>query len=1125
MSAFKHCANCGSGLSGDSPEGLCPKCLLAAGAALLNQLGSAAPFEDATHLTTPASPLTGTKLRYFGDYELLEEIARGGMGIVFKARQVNLNRTVALKLINSGALASADLIKRFKAEAEAAAALNHPNIVPIYEIGEVQGQHYFSMALIDGPNLHEYQHLHPFEPREAAELIATIARAVHHAHQRGVLHRDIKPGNLLIDENGTPHLTDFGVAKLIHAETNLTHTQAILGTPAYMAPEQAAGDTKNVTTAVDIYGLGAVFYQLLAGVPPFAGNTAVEIIRHVLETDPRAPSIHNPGVDRDLETVCLKCLEKTPQRRYASADSFANDLERWVRGEPIQARACGVGKRTIKWAKRRPATAALVGVSGLAIIFLLVGLFVSNRLIVRQQEKTQRANAQLIEERNATQQALQSESKALADLTKAHEDLQATVQREQKLVYIRDIALVYREFLANNLPRANQILEQCNPELRGWEWRYLTRLCKHPGSLTFPGHLGSGSTVAYTSEGIPVSWYFAGGKIKLLNAITGEQLFQVPLKSRSSGYSFKLSATSLAYFHNPTPTQSSESELFISDLKDGHEIYHLTLPPRHQIEAVAFTPDGRKIAAAISLFERESSSNETSNWTTTGGEVRSWDLATGHLDTLFQETAVDSLLFSHNGELVVIGEANSSRVSKMATQEQIFSIRGSAANSVFSPDDRHLAVPGDFEKGVRIIDLTSGQESRAFFGHTSSGFALAYSPDGKLFAAGSKDGSVRVWDATTQEQVRLYRNPWSVEALAFSPDSRKLVAGNAGNTLQPGECTVWDLASAQELTILKGQANEVWSQVWTVAFSPSSKLLAATGDDGRVVIWNVNHRKSVLTLEASIRSETSRRNTIYGAAFSPDGQIIASPSYDTQSRGCFAVRLWSAETGKPIRDLLGHTNVVLTLAFSPDGRRLASSSYGSKIKVWDVRTGLEVITLTKQGPFTTVVFSPDGARLAAATVGGTIFVWDARDGREILILKHEGRVCCIAFSPDGILVASSGSKGVKLWDAASGRELKVLNGLDGEVRCVAFSPDGLRLATTTAPTGMSLASDRSVKESIKIWDVATGLEILTLDGGSNGVAFSSDNSFLASGSRDGSVRVWDGRELRDEESAKVVVLP
>ena len=304
----------------------------------------------------------------FGDYELLEEIGRGGQGVVYRARQKSLNRTVALKVIGLGQWSTTPHLKRFRHEAEAAARLDHPQIVPIYEIGERDGSCYFSMKFVEGGQLDEIVRREPMPPRRAAELLVKIARTVQFAHDHGILHRDIKPGNILVDNNGEPHLTDFGLARLIEQESTITNSFDVLGTPSYMAPEQAAGRTKQLTAAADVYSLGAVFYQMLTGQPPFAGGTTYETIRLVMETEPRNPRVRNPKVDVDLGTVCLKCLEKDPKRRYETAEALAQDLERWVRHEPVRARPANVFTRTRKWIQRNPST----GVAVLALIALVV---------------------------------------------------------------------------------------------------------------------------------------------------------------------------------------------------------------------------------------------------------------------------------------------------------------------------------------------------------------------------------------------------------------------------------------------------------------------------------------------------------------------------------------------------------------------------------------------------------------------------------------------------------------------------------------------------------------------------------------------------------------------------------
>src|SRR5438067_2174235 len=339
--AKRFCRKCGAAIPPDSPQHSCGACLLETG---LGSDEAVAGVDDPGRANISPSPM----LMDFGDYELLEQIGRGGQGVVFRARQKSLNRSVALKVISLGQWASKAHLKRFRLEAEAAASLNHPGIVPIHEVGERDGCCYFSMNLIEGGQLDEAVKRQVISIRRAVELIAKLARTVHYAHENGILHRDIKPGNVLLDKEGEPYLTDFGLARLVETEGSVTRTTEMLGTPSYMAPEQANGNAE-VTAAADIYGLGAVLYQLLTGNPPFVGRSTYETVRLLLETDPRQPRLLNPKVDRDISTICLKCLEKDPQRRYSSALALAQDLERWLRHEPIQARRTGLVLRGKKW--------------------------------------------------------------------------------------------------------------------------------------------------------------------------------------------------------------------------------------------------------------------------------------------------------------------------------------------------------------------------------------------------------------------------------------------------------------------------------------------------------------------------------------------------------------------------------------------------------------------------------------------------------------------------------------------------------------------------------------------------------------------------------------------------------
>src|SRR5262245_32174002 len=378
ISAPRLCPKCGSKIPADAPEKGCPGCLLENGLGPLpdarvtardastvistkaNECGSAEDFEVNT--AGPAGDSEKAKrsaetLGELGDYELLEVVGRGGQGVVYRAHQKSLNRTVALKMISVGSWATEAHLKRFRREAEAAASLEHPGIVPIHEVGERDGSCYFSMKFVEGGQLDQVIKQKPMSIRQAAELISKVSRTVHYAHERGILHRDIKPGNILLDAKGEPLLTDFGLARLVEAESTVTRTKEVMGTPSYMAPEQAVGNNTAVSSATDVYGLGAVLYQLLTGHPPFAGGTTYETIKLVLDSEPRQPRLLNPKVDRDLSTICLKCLEKDPKRRYSSALALAEDLEHWLKHEPILAKPSGFFAHSRKWVRRNPSSA------------------------------------------------------------------------------------------------------------------------------------------------------------------------------------------------------------------------------------------------------------------------------------------------------------------------------------------------------------------------------------------------------------------------------------------------------------------------------------------------------------------------------------------------------------------------------------------------------------------------------------------------------------------------------------------------------------------------------------------------------------------------------------------------
>ncbi len=482
------CPRCGTALSNAELSGGCPRCLTAF-------LFSAKPV-------TPRKSPEAQGTPRIGDYELLKEIARGGMGIVFKARQISLNRVVAVKMIASGHMASPSLMERFHTEVEAAANLDHPNIVPIYEVGEQDGHYYFSMRLVEGeslaqriarnrkrgkepasnpkpesrePNASEPSRTAHLTPKEAAQLLATAAHAVHHAHQRGILHRDLKPGNILLDAQGEPHVTEFGLAKLLEADADLTRTEAALGTPSYMSPEQAGGRTKQISTAADIYSLGAILYELLTGRPPFKAGSAIETMRLVVDETPERPRLLNPHVDRDLETICLKCLEKEPLHRYGSAEALADDLERWMKGQPVVARPSTRVDRAVKWARREPVKAVLTMVSCIAVA-ALIGIAQGHLAFRAEQRQRQKTEVALEE---ATRQRAEAEKqRRLAESLERLRTEDAEVRLEMQrldawlIAEEEDYALAYLARVAERFPSnalvAERVLGELSTRQRPW---------------------------------------------------------------------------------------------------------------------------------------------------------------------------------------------------------------------------------------------------------------------------------------------------------------------------------------------------------------------------------------------------------------------------------------------------------------------------------------------------------------------------------------------------------------------------------------------------------------------------------------------------------------------------------
>jgi WD40 repeat protein len=1008
--------------------------------------------------TMPAVPARGSS---FGDYELLEEIARGGMGIVFKARKPGLNRLVALKMILAGHFASPRALARFRSEAENTAQLDHPNIVPIYDVGEGRMGDaplpvpFFTMKLVEGGSLAQNRDRFTNDPRRAAHVLATAAEAVHFAHQHGILHRDLKPANILLDAEGIPHVTDFGLAKRLAApgaeslEPGLTQSGAVLGTPPYMAPEQAAGQSNKLTTAADVYALGAILYEMLTGKPPFQAETPAELLFHILHTEPMSPSRLHSGLPRDLEIICLKCLQKDPQHRYRSAEALAEDLRRWLQGEPIQARPVRRTERLWRWARRNPVVAlagfavagSLLAGTAIAWYFALVATAAAGR------EAAEAANAK------------------------------ARLEEANRHAYVSALRLTAADAERAQLDRALELLAGQTPDhtggvdLRGFEWYYWRRFC-HADLPTLKGHLGFVTSVAFSPDGKQLATGNTDYTMKLWEADTGrlvrtfDDLGLAPGCVAFSPDGKQLACCGSSY--DPKTRSVGHFEIKLLDMASGREV-HTLQGHTSDVRRIAFSPDGLRLASA-------------------GGEdrtVKVWDVQAGRevYSLRGHEGPICGVAFSPDStRLASAGWDATVKVWDVPSGREVHTLRGHSgpvAGVAFSPNGLCLA-SASWDFTVKLWDPQTGREIHTCRGHTGVVHGVSFSPDGKRLASASDDQTLRVWDVADGRQVASLRGG-GFSCVAFSPDGKRLASATLGSSVK-----IWDAAAGQEPLQLRAHTEAVAS----VVFSRDGGRLATAGGDRLVKVWDAPTGRELLSWKGNSKV----------LAFSPDGTRLAGAGFEP------AVKVWDAATGRLLLTFPAHTWIFTGLDFSPDGTRLAGiTGDGTRVTVWDLRSGEELQTLaghTKE--VLAVAFSPDGAHLASAGQDWTVKVWDGADGREVRTLRGHGHlVTGLAFSPDSTRLASvSLDRTVRVWDVADGREVISFNDYPSGACGVTFSPDGKRLALA------------HLRRDVSVVDVASGQEFLTLPGlVSSGAVFSPDGRRLAVGCENGTLIIWDARPL------------
>ena len=1025
------CPKCGAELSAGALQGLCSKCL-ADFAFGIPELPSPRPATGQQNIPAPAPPAaspaapTQTSIRCFGDYELLQEIARGGMGIVYKARQLSLHRIVAVKMILPGQFASEAVVRRFRAEAEAAANLHHPNIVAIHEVGEQDGQHYFSMDYVEGRSLSALVNDNPLPAVRAAGYLLKIALAVHYAHQHGILHRDLKPSNVLIGTDDEPRITDFGLAKrlddsqLSTINPQITLSGQVLGSPGYLPPEQATGH-REVGPPSDVYALGAILYHLLTGRPPFVGETLQDTLAQVVNTEPVAPHLLNPAAPRDLETICLKCLEKKADRRYASAQQLADELGRFLHGEPIQARPVSALEKFGRWCRRKPALAAAIALLAVVAIGSTAAAIHLGRL-----------------ERIARWQAYST------DLSQAHYDWQGS--NFAQAFYL----------LQRHLPRAGEA------DLRGFEWRHLWKLTRGNYSFKLPRQAQVVGSLMFSPDGKELAtfrwdksdaltvwdlearrerfriadatsfggfsangkWLVAGtadGSVKVFDSETAKLIFAIPRAGEIVAFAAEGNGVVTIDTNRTVMVLKLEMQRFapiLTNLTRRYFDYGKGAP-------LAISPDGHWLAVI-----RPGGSSDAED---SGIEI--WDTTSKSLRTVRQDRLeIRTLQFSPDGQILAVGDgAGVVHLWNWATREtRPFTAHEQPVLSLaFSPDGQTLATGGS-DESIQLWDVaTLGQKLKRFGGQIGAVWSLAFSPDGRFLASGGRDSPIKVWDLNAADPVEVITDLKSqkIGNFTFSPDGSLMAGGCRDNTVR-----IWKVATMTEMHRLTNAS-------YVVAFTSDGRKLLASTADGIAQWWDfqANTRASVppyggLGKVTSVDLSSDRRVAAIGLS---DG----------------AIQLLEIDSGKILNTYRGHSDAVLSVTFAAGGKQFASGSRDKAIRIWDVTVPQKSLQICAEhrGAVGGLAISSDGRMMASGCSANTIKFWDMRHLEKSLgsISWHQSAIRTLAFSPDSHTLASgSEDKAVKLWDFASRRPLANFQ-FDDAIRLVAFSPDGNNLAVIT----------------------------------------------------------------------------